>query len=213
MPDVVPPPLPPPAPPRRRKAITLVLLGLTSLGLVLRVAGLAHGLPDLLHPDVQKQLVQIPRFLDGQWIPTHRYPVLHIYAAALGLKGLLFLVPHPISLTEAAVAVRLLNAFAMTAVIPLVFLIGARLVDARVGLWAAALAALSSLHGRPRALRDGRPPSRGGIHASLLRCNTASELTSLTMARPSVSRPMQMALLTPPVCRTDPTGKPGAREA
>jgi hypothetical protein len=146
MPDAAPSPLSPPAPPRRGRAIPLVLLGLTGLGLALRVAGLAHGLPDIFHPDVPKQLVQIPRFLDGHWIPTHRYPMLHIYVAALGLKGLLFLVPHPVSLTETAVAVRLLNAFAMTAVIPLVFLIGVRLHDARVGLWAAALAALSSLH-------------------------------------------------------------------
>jgi hypothetical protein len=122
------------------------LLGLVTVGLGLRLTGVSHGLPDIFHPDVPKQLVYVPRFLEGDWIPNIAYPMLHVYLGTLLLEALRALDPHGVSPGQIVVTIRLLNAALATAVIPLVFLIGTELFDRRVAAWAAALTSLSALH-------------------------------------------------------------------
>ncbi|MGH7322009.1 MAG: glycosyltransferase family 39 protein, partial [Candidatus Rokuibacteriota bacterium] len=134
-----------------RRTELILVLTLCAVGLWLRLAGVSYGLPDYIyHEDTPKQLHRVPDFFRGQLIPEDTYPTLHMYIVALLLKGLALLDPHGFeggpTLTQVAVTARVLNAVFGAGIIVLVYLTGRWLFGWAVGLLAAALASLSSLH-------------------------------------------------------------------
>lgn len=137
--------------PSSARARLLLVLGLCLLALAIRVMGVSYGLPEhIYHDDTPKQLRRVPRFFRGALVPGDTYPTLHMYVAALLLRGLAFLDPRAVepapTIAQAALAARLLNAGLSAGLVALVYVIGARLVSAPVGLLGAALLSVSSLH-------------------------------------------------------------------
>jgi hypothetical protein len=133
----------------RRTEVGLVI-ALAVVGLGLRLAGLSHGLPELLHDDTPKQIHRVPRFVAGDLVPPDAYPTLHMYLVALALRTLWLLDPHAyaagLSVTQIAITARLLNALLGAATVVLVYALGRRLFGWPVAAVGAALLALSSLH-------------------------------------------------------------------
>jgi hypothetical protein len=126
-----------------------LVASLTLVALALRVVGVSYGLPRIFHDDTPKQLYRVGRFMEGDLIPRDAYPTPHMYMVAALLKGLEWLDPlalrDGVSIGHVAVTARLLNAALGTAIIPLLYLAGRRLLGAPVGVLAASLAAVSPL--------------------------------------------------------------------
>jgi hypothetical protein len=136
--------------PSPRTALLLVL-GLCAVALALRLVGVSYGLPEYVyHEDTPKQIQRVPRFFRGALVPGDTYPTLHMYVAALLLRGLALLDPHAVqpapTVAQAALVARLLNAALSAGLVALVYAIGRRLAGAPAGLLGAALLAVSSLH-------------------------------------------------------------------
>jgi hypothetical protein len=127
-----------------RALLPAILVG----AFLLRVAGLAYGLPDwIYHSDTTKQLLRVVPFMRGDLVPEDTYPVLHMYLAALLLRIGSLIDPHgpagAPTWSQLVVTVRLLNAVLGTATVGLLAVATRRLFGWRVGLLAAGLLALS----------------------------------------------------------------------
>jgi hypothetical protein len=122
---------------------------LTLVALALRVAGVSYGLPRIFHDDTPKQLYRVGTFMLGDLVPKDAYPTPHMYVVAALLKGVEWLDPQAlrdgVTIFHVAVTARLLNAALGSAIVPLLYLAGRRLLGAPVGVLAAALAAVSPL--------------------------------------------------------------------
>jgi dolichyl-phosphate-mannose-protein mannosyltransferase len=118
------------------------------VALLLRVVGIAYGLPDwIYHSDTTKQLLRVVPFMRGDLVPEDTYPVLHMYLAAALFRIWALIDPHgpagAPSWPQLVVTVRLINALLGTATVGLLALAARRLFGWRVGLLAAGLLALS----------------------------------------------------------------------
>lgn len=133
--------------------LAFILLG----GFFLRLAGLAHGLPDFIaHCDTPKQLELVPRFLSGDLLPGTSYPVGHVYIYALLIKLVAFFTApdSPFYLwaigqqgfMQYVATVRVLQII-ISALMPLLaFMTARRLWGISEGLVAALLVALDPVH-------------------------------------------------------------------
>ncbi|MBI4800071.1 MAG: glycosyltransferase family 39 protein, partial [Desulfarculus sp.] len=134
--------------------LTLALLA----GLVLRLGGVGHGLPDIIaHCDTPKQLDLISQFLSGDLIPPASYPLGHIYLYTALLKALLTILPLEVAIPNLSseniaecahviVTARVMQAILGAAIPWLAFLAARRLWDAWTGLLAALLLACDPVH-------------------------------------------------------------------
>lgn len=142
----------------RRRIIPWLLAPVLLGGLVLRLSGVNHGLPDIIaHCDTPKQLDLISQFLGGDLIPPSSYPLGHIYLYTAVLKALLFILPLDVAVPNLSseniaqcahiiVTVRVMQALLGAAIPWLVFLAARRLWDAWTGLLAAFLLACDPMH-------------------------------------------------------------------
>ena len=115
---------------------------------LLRVAGIAYGLPDwIYHSDTTKQILRVVPFMRGDLVPEDTYPVLHMYFAAVLLRIGALIDPHgpagAPSWSQLVVVVRLINAALGTATVGVLAVAARRLFGWRVALLAAGLLALS----------------------------------------------------------------------
>lgn len=142
-----------------RSSVWLVLAVILLFALVIRAYGTNYGLPYVYHPDepaIVERALQIERSsdLNPHWF---NYPTLYIYA-----QTLLIVILRPIVRAWAGwrgitldllawqgiiyQAGRLLTALIGTATVAVVYGIGRRLFNRRVGLWAAFILATTALH-------------------------------------------------------------------
>lgn len=135
------------------------LLALTILaGLLLRLGGVSHGLPDIIaHCDTPKQLDLVPHFFRGALTPPSSYPLGHIYLYTALLKAILTVLPVEMAVPELSseniaecahviVTVRVMQAMLGAAIPWLAFLAARRLWDTPTGLLAAVLLACDPVH-------------------------------------------------------------------
>jgi len=123
------------------RSVMAWLLVILAVGLSLRLVGLGWGLPYSFHPDEQQILTFSGQLSWSDLNPRFfLYPSLFIYQAAIvGWLAGVFGSGDP---AQILLGLRLLSALYATATIGLVFLLGRRIGDAKVGLWAAALYAV-----------------------------------------------------------------------
>ena len=128
---------------------------------LLRAVGANYGLPWVYHSDTPKQLDLVVPFMRGALVPETAYPVLHMYVLAAIFKTATLLDPFAFgpgpSWTAVVVAARLLNAALGAGTVALVYDAARRLFGWRVGLFAAALLAVSPVS-MPRRTRAAAVP-------------------------------------------------------